>query len=69
MKIVDKSKFNRAAFSSLDFGDVFRDPNGDIYMKIPVIYGRKAVCLQSGLILPISEDEIIEPLDCELVIK
>lgn len=69
MEIVYEPKSNKVMFSALDPGDVFKTVGGNVCMKVTPMHGHNTVFLSSGALLPTLEDEKVELLDCELIVK
>lgn len=72
MKITDHSLNTKKTFGELETGDVFRDEDGDILMKINPCYGEDTNCinLKSGEGYSYREEyDVIPFTDVELIIK
>lgn len=73
MKITTESSKNKKEFGSLSYGDILKDSDGGIFIKITSFEGSyseiNAIRLCNGHRCHIDNMELVTPLDAELIIK
>lgn len=72
MRVVVKRNENQKTFGQLNIGDVFINREEDVvqyYMKVVTDYDEINAVDFAGFSFRFEDDEIVEPVDAEVVIK
>lgn len=68
MNIIDNRETCPYFFANLRNGEVF-DFNGDIFVKVDNYCGINAIMLKNGNSSTFEQDDVVTPVNCELVIS